>query len=172
VQGDSLVAQQADWSDLVTFDVTTLAPHDSASYQFAVLYSNKGVAHLQEIAASIRPPADSGALVFDPYWLRNYTGVNTSGIPDINDNGYQLWASAMVVPQALQLYIGGSQIFGDYGKPSEVRVGENWYFLKKRGLRLNGELAHVNHSPVGYTAYPYPVGGNGNVVNINLEMNF
>jgi len=105
-------------------------------------------------------------------WLRNYTGTNTSTIPNINDNGYQLWASAMVVPQTLQLYFGTSQIFGDYGKPSEVRAGENWYFLKKRGLRLNGEVAHVNHSPVGYTAYPYPVGGHGNVVNINLEMNF
>jgi hypothetical protein len=30
----------------------------------------------------------------------------------------------------------------------------------------------VNHSPVGYTAYPMPVGANGSIFHINLEMNF
>ena len=53
-----------------------------------------------------------------------------------------------------------------------MRVGVNWYFMKERGLRVNGEYIHVNHSPVGYTAYPMPVGANGNIVHINLEMNF
>ena len=48
----------------------------------------------------------------------------------------------------------------------------NWYFMKERGLRLNGEFIHVNKSPVGYTAYPMPVGANGNIFHINLEMNF
>ena len=37
-------------------------------------------------------------------WLSNFTGVNTSGIANINDTGYQLQASAMAVPKALQLY--------------------------------------------------------------------
>ncbi len=105
-------------------------------------------------------------------WLSDYIGVNTSGIPDISDNGYQLQTSAMVVPKILQVYVSGSQIFGDYGDASEVRGGASWYFMKERGLRLNGELMHVNRSPVGYTAYPYPVGGNGTVFHINLEMNF
>jgi hypothetical protein len=48
----------------------------------------------------------------------------------------------------------------------------NWYFMKERGLRLNGEWMYVNRSPVGYTAYPYPVGASGTVFHINLEMNF
>ncbi len=48
-------------------------------------------------------------------WLSNYTGVNTSGIPDINDHGYQLQTSAMAVPKVLQLYFGASQVFGRYG---------------------------------------------------------
>jgi len=105
-------------------------------------------------------------------WLTNFTGANTGGIPDVADNGYQLQGSAMVVPKILQLYLSGSQIFGRYGDPSEVRVGENWYFMKDRGLRLNTEFIHVNNSPVGYTAYPMPVGATGNIVHINLEMNF
>ena len=78
----------------------------------------------------------------------------------------------MAIKNVLQLYLSGSQIFGDYGDPSEMRFGGNWYFKKERGLRLNGEYIHVNHSPVGYTAYPMPVGANGNIFHINLEMNF
>jgi hypothetical protein len=105
-------------------------------------------------------------------WLNDFVGTNASGIADISDNGYQVQGSVMAIPKVLQLYVGGSQIFGDYGDASEVRFGENWYFMKQRGLRLNAEFMHVNKSPVGYTAYPYPVGGNGNVVHVNLEMNF
>jgi hypothetical protein len=105
-------------------------------------------------------------------WLTDFTGVNTGGIPDVTDNGYQLQSSAMVVPKILQVYLSGSQIFGQYGNASEVRVGENWYFMKERGLRLNAEFIHVNKSPVGYTAYPMPVGASGPIFHINLEMNF
>jgi hypothetical protein len=108
------------------------------------------------------------------YWrtLTNFAGVNTGGIPDISDTGYQLQSSAMAVKDLLQVYLSGSQIFGDYGDPSEVRVGGNWYFKRERGLRLNGEYINVKHSPVGYTAYPMPVGANGNIFHINLEMSF
>ena len=105
-------------------------------------------------------------------WLSNFTGVNTSGIANINDHGYQLQSSAMVVPKILQLYLSGSQVFGRYGDHWELRGGENWYVMKERGIRLNGELMYVNRSPVGYTAYPYPVGAKGTVFHINLEMNF
>jgi Protein of unknown function (DUF3011) len=105
-------------------------------------------------------------------WLSNFTGVNTSGIANINDNGYQLQSSAMVVPNILQLYLSGSQVFGRYGDQWELRGGENWYVMKERGIRLNGELMYVNRSPVGYTAYPYPVGAKGMVFHVNLEMNF
>ena len=44
--------------------------------------------------------------------------------------------------------------------------------MKERGIRLNGEWMYVNRSPVGYTAYPYPVGAKGTLFHINLEMNF
>jgi hypothetical protein len=105
-------------------------------------------------------------------WLGDYMGINTGGIPDISDQGYQLQSSAMVVPRKLQLYFSGSQLFGDFGDPWEVRGGGNWYFMKERGLRFNGEWMYVNGSPVGYTAYPYPVGAKGPVFHFNLEMNF
>ena len=105
-------------------------------------------------------------------WLNNFAGANTGGIADLTDNGYQLQTSAMAIPKTLQVYVSGSQIFGTYGNASEWRTGGNWYFMRERGLRLNGELIHLNKCPVGYTAVPYPVGGNGNLFHINLEMNF
>jgi len=105
-------------------------------------------------------------------WLTKFSGTNTGGIADVTDNGYQLQASAMAVKKILQVYVSGSQIFGRYGDASELRLGESWYFTKERGLRLNTEFIHVNKSPVGYTAYPMPVGANGNIVHVNLEMNF
>jgi hypothetical protein len=105
-------------------------------------------------------------------WLNDYAGVNVGSIPDISDNGYQMQTSAMAVPKALQLYFSWSQIFGNYGNPWEWRTGESWYFLKQRGVRVNAEFIHVYKSPVGYTAYPLPVGARGNVIHLNLEMNF
>ncbi len=105
-------------------------------------------------------------------WLGHYTGANVGSIPDITDSGYQLQSSAMVVKDVLQAYVSGSQIFGQYGDSSEVRVGGNYYFMKQRGLRVNTEFIHVDKSPVGYTAYPMPVGAKGNILHVNLEMNF
>jgi len=105
-------------------------------------------------------------------WLSNFTGTNTAGIADITDDGYQLQSSAMFVQQRLQGYLSGSQIFGVYGDSSELRAGLNWYFTGERGLRVNAEWLNLSHCPVGYTAVPYPVGGNGNVIHANVELNF
>jgi hypothetical protein len=105
-------------------------------------------------------------------WLSDFTGPGTEGIADIDDYGYQVWASAMAVRDVLQVYLGGAQIRGFYGDASEFRAGGNWYPLKKRGFRINAEWIHLNHCPVGYTAVPYPVGGNGNVYTLVAEMNW
>ena len=105
-------------------------------------------------------------------WLNGYEGTNVSGVPDINDHGYQLQASAMLAPKLVQVYFGNSGIYGHYGDPSEVRLGANFYPVRERGFRVNTEFIHVNHSPVGYTAYPMPVGANGNIFHANLELNF
>jgi hypothetical protein len=105
-------------------------------------------------------------------WLRDFVGANTAIIPDIDDHGYQLQLSAMPVPKFLQAYVGLSGIYGDYGDASEFRAGTNIYPVRERGFRLNAEWIHVNDSPVGYTAYPMPVGASGNVLHLNMELNF
>jgi len=105
-------------------------------------------------------------------WLSDYVGPGTEIIDDINDDGYQLWASAMVLPSKLQAYVGLSQIFGDFGDASELRFGFNYFPKAMRGLRVNGEWMILDEAPLGYTAFPYPVGANGDVVHVNLEYNF
>jgi hypothetical protein len=108
------------------------------------------------------------------YWrtLSNFEGINTGGIANINDHGYQVQTSAMAVRDVLQVYLSGGEIRGHYGNGSELRAGLNFYPMKTRGIRVNAEWLRLNRSPVGYTAVPYPVGGNGDVYHVNVEMNF
>ena len=96
-------------------------------------------------------------------WLDEFQGVGVGGIEDIDDDGFQVQASAMAIRDVLQVYAGTSVIDGIYGDGSEVRAGANWYPMKQRGIRVNAEWLHLNDCPVGYTAVPYPVGGNGDV---------
>jgi len=105
-------------------------------------------------------------------WLSDFRGTSTAGIADINDHGFQVQSSGMVVPKILQVYLSGSAIRGRYGNASEVRAGANWYIVKERGLRVHAEWIHLNKCPVGYTAVPYPVGGNGDLYHVNFEMTF
>jgi len=105
-------------------------------------------------------------------WLSDFAGVGTEIIEDIDDHGFQIQLSGMAVKDVLQIYGGHSQVLGDFGDGSEYRLGANWYVRKERGLRLNVEWLHLTDCPVGYTAVPYPVGGNGDVYHANFEMNF
>lgn len=99
-------------------------------------------------------------------------GVTPGLIDDINDRGYQVQASTMLVPKLFQLYAGYSEIMGRYGDSSELRLGMNYFPKEMRGIRVNGEWLRLNDIPVGYTAVPYPVGGNGDVFHLNFELNF
>jgi hypothetical protein len=108
------------------------------------------------------------------YWrfLSDFTGTNTGGIADIHDHGFQVQSSGMAVPRVLQAYLSGSAIRGIYGNSWEIRAGANYFPVKERGFRVNAEWIHLDKCPVGYTAVPYPVGGNGDVFHINAELNF
>jgi hypothetical protein len=109
------------------------------------------------------------------YWrqLSDFAGPGTELIDgDIDDTGYQIQASAMLMPRLLQLYTGVSEILGDFGNASEWRLGMNYFPKRMRGLRVNGEWISLDNCPVGYAAVPYPVGGDGNVFHVNFELNF
>ena len=78
----------------------------------------------------------------------------------------------MAVPKELQLYVGASKVFGEYGDPSDFRAGGTVFPWKNEAVRLNLEYIHLNRSPVGSGSLPYSVGNNGSVFHTNLMIWF
>jgi hypothetical protein len=106
-------------------------------------------------------------------WLNNFTGTGAAAaLPSLFDQGFQMQASAMLIPKSLQFYAGGSTIFGKFGNPYDTRVGLNWFPWKNKVVRVNNEFLYLYNSPVGYTSVPFVVGGKGLVFHSNLEMAF
>jgi hypothetical protein len=98
--------------------------------------------------------------------------VDQLSFDELNDNGFQLQASAMVKPQTVQVYLSGSKIFGEYGDPWDARLGANWFPWENKCIRWNNEFIKLEQSPVGALSLPYVVGGNGVLFSSNLEVNF
>lgn len=90
----------------------------------------------------------------------------------ISDWGYQVQGSAMLRPSFVQVYAGGSRIFGDHGDPSDFRAGVNVFPWKNQVVRWNLEALHLNRSPVGSITLPYLVGSNGTTFHSSLMIYF
>jgi hypothetical protein len=105
-------------------------------------------------------------------WLDHFKGPGTAGLPTIFSHGFQLQASAMVLPKYLQFYLGGSTLYGKYGNPFDFRAGVNYFPLHNKVIRWNSEFLYLRNSPVGYTAVPFALGGNGPVFHTTLELAF
>jgi len=106
-------------------------------------------------------------------WINNF---RVAGPPlnfdQLFDNGFQLQASGMLLPQYLQLYLAGSNIFGQYGDPWELRAGLNWFPFNNKFARFNAQYIYTDKSPVGGLAYPFTIGGTGSVYTVDFEINF
>jgi hypothetical protein len=102
--------------------------------------------------------------------LDRFEGPGTSVVPNQWDRGFQLQASAMIVPRTFQVYLAGSYVNGNYGYPWDVRGGVNWHPWHNRVFRWNTQVMYLNHSPVGYTSLTYNVGSKGVVFNTDFEM--
>ena len=106
-------------------------------------------------------------------WLNNFTGSGAAAaLPSLFDQGFQMQASAMLIPKSLQFYAGGSTVFGKFGNPYDTRVGLNWFPRKNKVVRVNNEFLYLYNSPVGYTSVPFVVGGKGLVFHSNVELAF
>jgi len=106
-------------------------------------------------------------------WLNNFTGSGAAAsLPSLFDQGFQMQASAMLIPKTLQFYAGGSTVFGKFGNPYDTRVGLNWFPRKNKVIRVNNEFLYLYNSPVGYTSVPFAVGGKGLVFHSNVELAF
>ncbi len=105
-------------------------------------------------------------------WLDDFRANGALPVDELTDDGFQLKASMMAVPDTLQVFVNGSKIWGEYGDPWDAGVGFNWWPFKKRGFRINGELVFINDSPVGAYSLPYPVGANGWLFVTSAEVAF
>ena len=99
------------------------------------------------------------------------TGMANASATVFKDDGFQVQASAMVLPKFLQLYAGYGKINGEYGDPWEWRAGINWFPDRSWLFRWNLEYIHTERSPVGALSLPYTVGGTGGIWNVNFMVN-
>jgi hypothetical protein len=111
------------------------------------------------------------------YYLRrvkNLEGIGTEALPfdQLEDNGYQILGSAMVIDKSVQIYGAYSKINGEYGDPYDFRAGINWFPWKNQVVRWNFEWINSHSSPVGGLSLPMPVGANGNIFYTNFLVNF
>jgi hypothetical protein len=105
-------------------------------------------------------------------WLDDFTVQGVVPFNSLHDTGIELQASAMLIPKTVQLYVSGSKIWGAYGDPYDAAVGVNYFPFKRRDVRVNLMGLYVKNSPVGYTAYPVPVGGNGFILVSDFSLAF
>jgi hypothetical protein len=105
-------------------------------------------------------------------WIDDFEVVGTIPVSELYDHGFELQASAMLVPETVSAYLAGSKIFGEYGDPWDLGIGVNWFPFKQRLLRVNAEMLYLEDSPVGYSSVPFAVGGNGWVFQTNIESRF
>ena len=94
-------------------------------------------------------------------WLNHFVTEGIVPVTHLYDDGATLQASAMAIPKTLQVYFSGSKIYGQYGDPYDAAVGINWFPFHRRDVRVNVMGLYTYRSPVGYTAYPVPVGATG-----------
>ena len=106
-------------------------------------------------------------------WVNDFDVTGFIPVHNLYDTGYQVQASAMILPKQLQVYAAGSQIFGGpYGDPWDVSVGLNWYPFERREMHINTQAIYGSHSPVGGLSYPYVVGGDGWLFNTDVIVTF
>jgi hypothetical protein len=105
-------------------------------------------------------------------WLSNFQTTGPIPVESLFDHGFQLQASAMLVPTKLQVYGTASKIWGDYGDPDEYALGVNWYPLGRREFRVASQLLRLNRSPIGYASVPAVVGGQGWVFTTDFLLAF
>lgn len=101
-------------------------------------------------------------------WLRNVTGTGGSEFESIFDHGYFVQAATFAIPESLEFFTRGSQVFGDHGSGGEVSLGANWYPYQQRGARLTFELTDVNDSPAQQSRTGYVAGGDGILFRMQL----
>lgn len=128
----------------------------------------------QMIAANAGLKYEGWSLEAEYYvrWVDEFETTGFVPVTDLFDHGVSVQASAMVLRDQLQVYVAGSQVFGEYGDPWDVTIGANWFPFSRHEVRVNVEGIYLERSPVGGISYPYIVGGDGWVFNTDFIVSF
>jgi hypothetical protein len=105
-------------------------------------------------------------------WVDDFETRGFIPVTSLYDTGFQLQGSVMLVPDRWQLYAAASKVFGQYGNPSDLTVGLNWFPFARKEMRVNMQGIYLRRSPVGGTSYPYIVGGDGWLFNTDFIITF
>lgn len=103
-------------------------------------------------------------------WVNDFETTGPLPYSKMFDTGISVQASAMLVDKRLQAYATFSQIWGDFGNPTEAAVGLNWYPFGIKSFRITPNALWLQKSPVGYNGVPYVVGGQGWVFYIDAAL--
>jgi hypothetical protein len=115
-----------------------------------------------------------GLAVNGQYYFRWLSGFQADGplpIGSTFDHGFEAAAGYFVLPK-VELYARTSFVFGEFRDANEYAAGFNWYPLANRGLRVVGEVGHVDRSPVGNIITPYQAGMSGWMFVLQTQLNF
>jgi hypothetical protein len=105
-------------------------------------------------------------------WVGDFNATGPLPVNHLFDQGFQVQASAMLIPKQLQLYSAGSKILGQYGNPWDFSMGLNWYPFSRPEVHINTQGVYLYRSPVGGPSYPYVVGGTGWFTNTDFIITF
>ncbi|HET6994110.1 MAG TPA: hypothetical protein VFI06_03960 [Chitinophagaceae bacterium] len=102
-----------------------------------------------------------GLFLQGEYYRRTLSKFAADGALPLNsifDHGFMLQVAGFPIRKKLELYGATSQIFGSFNNSHEWLVGANFFPLKTRNVRLNGQVIFVNRSPVS-SVFGYYTGG-------------
>jgi hypothetical protein len=103
--------------------------------------------------------------------LSNFNADGPVPYSTINDYGYDLQLSYMVVPKKLCLYVVNSYFWDEFKRnPWELGGGVNIYPYKTRSWRLNFQLMHVYKSSAGGTFGLYTAGQTGTTFTFGTDI--
>jgi hypothetical protein len=103
--------------------------------------------------------------------LSDFKADGPTPVSVLNDYGYDIQASYMVIPRKLCLYGVHSYFFDDFKRhPWEAGGGVNVYPIKTRSWRLNLQVMYVYKSSAGGTFGLYNAGQTGTTITFGTDI--
>jgi hypothetical protein len=100
-------------------------------------------------------------------WVGDFRATGPLPLASFLDNAFQAQAAYELIPQALQLYAGGSADFSRFNNPWDAAFGVNVFPFGLRSFALNAELAYFHKAAGGGLFVPYQIGQTGPTIDVS-----